>query len=77
MEAKNLVGKLVVSDRLVKPVKTPKGAAFKVVGYKAYLNLAIIDAKQWGWSGLDEDDVVVEKCETYWYIRPEDITKVL
>lgn len=77
MEAKDLVGKLVTSNYLESRRAFPPGATFKVVGYECNLNLVIIDADLWGWQGLDMYDRVTEKCKTYWYLRPCEITKVL
>lgn len=77
MEAKELVGKCIRADGLAVSLLMPADTAFKVVGYNADMNWAIADAVRWGWNGLDLDDVVIEKCETYWYIIPSDITKVL
>lgn len=77
MEAKDLVGKLVTSNYLESRRTFPPGATFKVVGYECGLNWVIIDADLWGWQGLDMYDCVTEKCKTYWYLRPCEITKVL
>lgn len=81
MKAKELVGKLVTSNylerRRIFPSGFPSGAKFKVVGYECDLGWAIIDADSWGWQSLDMHDCVTEKCKTYWYLRPCEITKVL
>lgn len=77
MKAKDLVGKLVTSNYLESRRVFPSGAKFKVVGYECELNWVIIDADLWGWQGLDMYDCVTEKCKTYWYLRPCEITKVL
>lgn len=77
METKELVGKCIRADGLAASLPMPADTAFKVVGYSADMNWVIADAGCWGWKGLDSDDIVIEKCETYWYIHPEDITKVL
>ena len=77
METKELVGKCIRADGLAVSLHMPADTAFKVVGYNADMNWAIADAGRWGWKGLDLDDIVIEKCETYWYIIPVDITKVL
>lgn len=77
MKAKELVGKWIEarfeSTRLGKPVDT----AFKVIGYSAYMGWAIVGADDWGWKILGPDDIIAEKCETYWYVRLAEITKVL
>ena len=77
MEAKELVGKRIVSEVVTDELNAPAGTAFKVVGYGPDLNWAIIDAGRWGWKELDPEDRVTEKCKTYWYVRPVEITKVL
>ena len=77
MKAKDLVGKLVTSNYLESRRIFPSGATFKVVGYECDLGWVIIDADLWGWQGLDMYDCVTEKCKTYWYLRPCEITKVL
>lgn len=77
MEAKELVGKCIGSNNLAELLGLPADTAFRVVGYDARMNCAIVDASYWGWKGLDMDDIVIEKCETYWRVRPSDIIKVL
>ena len=77
MKAKELVGKLVTSNYLERRKNLPPGVEFKVVGYECDLGWAIIDADLWGWQYLDMYDRVTEKCKTYWYVRPGEITKVL
>lgn len=77
MEAKDLVGKWIVSEVLTDEINAPAGTMFKVVGYECDLNWVIIDADLWGWQGLDMYDRVTEKCKTYWYLRLYEITKVL
>lgn len=77
MKTKELVGKYIESSNLAEPLGLPADTAFRVVGYNADMNWAIADAGRRGWKGLDLDDIIIEKCETYWYILPVDITKVL
>lgn len=77
MKAENLVGKCIEVDLAATHISTSGNATFKVVGYNADMNCAIVDASYWGWIGLDTDDIVIEKCETYWRVRPVEITKVL
>ena len=77
MEAKELVGKWIVSEVLTDEINAPAGTAFKVVGYLLDTDLLIADAGRGGWKDLDPDDIIIEKRETYWYILPVDITKVL
>jgi hypothetical protein len=77
METKELVGKWIESEVLMDTRDVPADTAYRVVGYNADMNAAIVDAGPRGWKGLDSDDIVIEKCETYWYILPVDITKVL
>lgn len=77
METKELVGKCIRAEGLVESLSMPADTAFKVVGYNADMNWAIVDAGRWGWKGLDVGDFVAEKCETYWYVTSEEITKVL
>ena len=76
MEAKDLVGKYIRPGGLAGALGLPADTAFKVVGYNADMNWAIVDAGCWGWKGLDLDDIVIEKCKTYWYILMVDITVV-
>ena len=77
MEAKELVGKWIESKVLSDKLNTPANEAFKVVGYRTDVNWPIIDAGRWGWKGLEPDDIIIEKCETYWLVYPGNITKVL
>lgn len=78
MKAEEFVGKWIWSEVLTDEINAPAGAAFKVVGYVLNTDLVIVDAEQrGGWKGLTSDDVVVELCETYKYVRVEDITEVL
>lgn len=77
MKAKKLVGKWIEARSLAVPLDMPADTAFRVVGYNADMNWAIADAGSDGWKGVDRDDIIAEKCETYWYILPVDITKVL
>ena len=77
METKELVGKCIESEVLTDTRGVPADTAFRVVGYNADMNWAIADAGSDGWKGVERDDIIAEKCETYWYILPVDITKVL
>ena len=77
MEAKELVGKWIVVDLAETNLGRSGSTAFKVVGYTADTKYTIIDAGNWGWEGLDSDDIATEKCEAYWYIHPANITAVL
>lgn len=77
MEAKELVGRCIEVDLAAMHISMSGNAMFKVVGYNADMNCAIVDASYWGWKGLDLDDIVIEKCETYWYALPGEIIKVL
>lgn len=77
MKAKELVGKWVVVDLAETNLRKSGSVAFKAVGYYADMNYVIVDAGSWGWDSLDPDDIVIEKCENYWYIHLEGITKVL
>ena len=77
METKKLVGKWIVSGVLTDEINAPGGTAFKVVGYNSGTNWAIVDAGRKGWKRLFRDDIIAEKCETYWYILPVNITRVL
>ena len=77
MEAKDLVGKWIVADLAAVTLNQSGNDVFRVVGYVPDMNLIIVDAKRWGRKGLIPGDVVIEKCETYWYMRPADIIEVL
>lgn len=77
MKAKELVGMQVESDVLTGELNAPVGTAFKVVGYNASANWVIVDAGRKGWKSLFSDDFIAEKCETYWYVLLDEITKVL
>lgn len=77
MEAKDLVGKWIVSEVLTDEINAPAGTAFKVVGYVPNTDLVIVDAGRWGWKGLIPGDVTTKECETYKYTRLDDITEVL
>lgn len=77
METKKLVGKWIKSKVLADDLRMPADTAFKVVGYSSGTNWAIADAGRKGWKRLFRDDIIAEKCETYWYILPAEITKVL
>lgn len=77
MEAKDLVGKCIEVDLAAMHISMSGNATFRVVGYSACTNWAIADAGPWGWKWMEPDDIVIEKCETYWYILPMAITKVL
>lgn len=77
MEARELVGNWIEADQVAEYLDLSEGTSFKVVGYSTYTNQVIVDAYNQGWEILDPGDIVVEKCETYWYVLPEEITKVL
>ena len=77
MKAEEFVGKWIRSEVVAGELKAPFGTAFKVVGYNSGTNWAIVDAGRKGWKRLFRDDIIAEKCETYWYIRLDEITKVL
>ena len=76
MEAKNLVGKGIVSKVLTDELNAPAGTVFKVVGYVPDTDWVILDAKHWGWKGLIPGDVVFEECETYKYAHLDVSTVV-
>lgn len=76
MKAEELLGMWVASDVLTDELNSPVGTAFKVVGYVQDMDLVIVDARRWGWKGLEADDIVIEKCETYKYARLNEITIV-
>jgi hypothetical protein len=77
MEAKELVGKWIVTDTVARALNVPADTAFKVVGFVLDLNFVIVDAGRLGWKGLESDDFVVEQCETYKYVYLYDIIEVL
>ena len=76
MKATDLIGMWIASDVLTDELNSPVGTAFKVVGYVLDTDLVIVDARRWGWKGLEADDIVIEKCETYKYARLDEITIV-
>lgn len=54
------------------------GEKVEVVGYrdKEYTFPLIVDASKfegWYWEFLDPQDVVVKKCERYWYVSVDDL----
>lgn len=77
MKAEELLGKWIVSEVLTDELNTPVGTAFKVVGHVQNADLVIVDARRWGWTGLNPDDIVFEQGETYKYARLDEITEVL
>lgn len=76
MKAEELVGKWIESEILAAGQRMPADTAFKVVGFTLDENWAIVDAGLIGWKWLEAGDILIEKCETYWYVPTEDITKV-
>ena len=76
MKAEEFVGKWIVSEVLTDELNVPAGTVFKVVGFVLDKNLVIVDAERRGWKGLEPDDVVIERCETYKYARLDEITVV-
>ena len=78
MKAKDLVGKLIISNTAAAGLNMPRGTKFKVVGYTSeFINGAIVDAGNLGWRSLKESDQISEKCETYWLVALSCINKVL
>lgn len=77
MKAEEFVGKWIVSEVLTDEINAPAGTAFKVVGYVPDTDLVIVDAEHWGWKGLMPGMVTSKECETYKYVRLDDITEVL
>lgn len=77
MKAEEFVGKWIVSEVLTDEINALADTDFKVVGYVLGTDLVIVDAEQRGWKGLTSDDVVLEVCETYKYVRVDDIIEVL
>ena len=54
------------------------GEKVEVVGYRdnEYSFPLIVDASKlggWYWEFLDPQDVVVKKCESYWYVSVDDL----
>lgn len=54
------------------------GEKVEVVGYRDddYIFPLIVDASKiegWAWKFLDSQDVVVKKCERYWYASINDL----
>lgn len=77
MEIRELVGKWIVADLAAVTLDQSGNDVFRVVGYDANTNWVIVDAGNQGWKGAARDCDIAEKCETYWYMRPEDIIGVL
>lgn len=77
METKGLVGKWIESEVLADDLCMPADTAFKVVGIALDVNWAIVDAGLKGWKWMEPGNLVIEKCETYMYVHPDSITKVL
>ena len=55
-----------------------RGGKSEVVGYKEneYDTPLIVDAskfRRWRWKSLSSQDVVVKKCEGYWYVSINDL----
>lgn len=76
MKATELVGMWIASEVLTDEINAPAGTAFKVVGYVLDTDLVIVDARRWGWVGLNPEDIVFEQGETYKYARLDEITIV-
>lgn len=76
MKAEELLGMWVVSDVLTDELNAPVGTAFKVVGHVQDTDLVIVDARRWGWTGLNPEDIVFEQGETYKYAHQDEITIV-
>lgn len=53
------------------------GRTREVVGYTTWLDGSrslIVDASEdGGWNKLDDGDVIVKKCESYWYASINDL----
>lgn len=50
-----------------------RGRVLEVVGYSGSCSL-IVDASQTdGWKRLSNYDVVIKKCERYWYVNTDDL----
>ena len=78
MKAKDLVGKLIISEVVASGLRVPKETKFKVVGYTTGgYNRAILDAGTLGWWHILEGDKIVERCETYWSVNIDHINQVL
>ena len=60
-----------------KLARTDRGEVLEVVGYGRRFDGSyslIADATSFGgWCDLDADDVVLKKCESYWYISVNDL----
>ena len=79
MKAEDLLGMWrmwITSDVLTDELNAPVGTAFKVIGYVQNTDLVIVDARRWGWTGLNPEDIVFEQGETYKYARLDEITIV-
>lgn len=74
MKAKDLVGMWIASDVLTDELNAPVGTVFKVIGYVQHTDLVIVDARRWGWTGLNPEDIVFEQGETYKYAHLDEIT---
>ena len=50
---------------------------FRVVGYNSHEARLIVDGGADGWTLLDGWDVIIIRCDTYWYMSTNRIINVL
>lgn len=80
MKASDYVGRTLILNLANMPlaVRQQENAAYamaKVVGYVG--ETLIVNAGKFGWEKVFMSEVIVEECETYWYVNIEDIKEII
>lgn len=50
-----------------------RGSVLEVVGYSGLCSLIVDASKCAGWKRLNGSDVIIKKCERYWYVNTDDL----
>ena len=50
-----------------------RGRVLEVVGYSGLCSLIVDASKSGGWKRLNGSDVIIKKCERYWYVNTDDL----
>lgn len=50
-----------------------QGRVVEVVGYSGLCSLIVDASKCAGWKRLNGSDVIIKKCESYWYVSINDL----
>lgn len=50
-----------------------RGRVLEVVGYSGLCSLIVDASKIGGWKRLNSSDVIIKKCERYWYVNTDDL----